>query len=217
MLLEKKKKNRLNLRSRKQIFSYFCSMRVFVLIILILIPYISHAQQGQTWVAGIGLGQAFGVNEDRTRPLVLVGRAECVAFNSIVPGVSPEFGISLFTLHSTNSGAPTDYRTQMITPDLRFRFSPLTSLTWFPYLYGGAGMAIYKVLQVPPAASPEAYLSSAVPFLTAGIGISHQISENIGLDVNLGPAVALSDDINPVHDGEDDGWWNGVLSIYWIF
>jgi hypothetical protein len=184
---------------------------------LICFSPISHAQQGQTWIAGLGMGEAFGVNEDLTRPLVLVGRAECVAFNSIVPGVSPEFGISLFTLHSINSGAPTDYRTQIIAPDLRFRFSPLTTLTWFPYLYGGAGMAIYKVLQVPPAASQLASLSSAAPFFTVGVGISHQISENIGLDVNFGPSVALSDDINPVRDGEDDGWWSGVLNIYWIF
>ncbi len=185
--------------------------------IFIWLPLTSRAQQGQTWIAGLGMGQAFGVNEDHTRPLVLVGRAECVAFNSIVPGVSPEFGISLFTLQSKVTGGPDDYRTQIIAPDLRFRFSPLTSLSWFPYLYAGAGMAIYKVLQVPPAASPEASLSNAAPFFTAGIGISHQISDNIGLDLNLGPSVALSDDINPVHDGEDDGWWTGVLSIYWIF
>lgn len=197
-----------------------CPMKFITLVLLAgltSIPHLSYAQQGQTWVAGLGLGQAFGVNEDHTRPLVLVGRAECVAFNSIVPGVSPEFGISLFTLHSTNTGAATDYRTQIIAPDLRFRFSPLTTPLWFPYLYAGAGMAIYKVLQVPPAASPLAYLSSAVPFFTIGVGMSHQISENIGIDLNIGSAVALSDDINPVEDGEDDGWWNGVLSLYWIF
>jgi hypothetical protein len=195
-------------------------MRITALILIacfILFPRASHAQQGQTWVAGLGMGQAFGVNEDHTRPLVLVGRAECVAFNSIVPGVSPEFGISLFTLQSKVTGGPDDYRTQIIAPDLRFRFSPLTTLIWYPYLYAGAGMAIYKVLQVPPAASPEASLSNAAPFFTVGVGISHQISENIGIDLNIGAAVALSDDINPVEDGEDDGWWNGVLSIYWIF
>jgi hypothetical protein len=190
---------------------------LLVLYILLLLPYASHAQQGQTWVAGLGMGQAFGVNEDHTRPLVLVGRAECVAFNSIVPGVSPEFGISLFTLQSKVTGGRDDYRTQIIAPDLRFRFSPLTTLIWYPYLYAGAGMAIYKVLQVPLAASPEASLSNAAPFFTVGAGISHQISENIGIDLNIGAAVALSDDINPVEDGEDDGWWNGVLSIYWIF
>ncbi len=190
---------------------------LLVLYILLLLPYASHAQQGQTWVAGLGMGQAFGVNEDHTRPLVLVGRAECVAFNSIVPGVSPEFGISLFTLQSKVTEGRDDYRTQIIAPDLRFRFSPLTTLIWYPYLYAGAGMAIYKVLQVPLAASPEASLSNAAPFFTVGAGISHQISENIGIDLNIGAAVALSDDINPVEDGEDDGWWNGVLSIYWIF
>ena len=197
-----------------------CPMKLPTLVFLsalIWFPRTTFAQQGQTWVAGLGLGQAFGVNEDRTRPLVLVGRAEAVAFNSIVPGVSPEFGISLFTLQSKVTGGPDDYRTQIIAPDLRFRFSPLTTLIWYPYLYGGAGMAIYKVLEVPPAVSQLASLSNAVPFFAAGIGISHQISENIGLDLNIGAAVALSDDINPVHDGEDDGWWNGMLSIYWIF
>jgi hypothetical protein len=195
-------------------------MKIVALILLtslVWLPRISYAQQGQTWIAGLGMGEAFGVNEDHTRPLVLVGRAEAVAFNSIVPGVSPEFGISFFTLQSRTTGGPDDYRTQIIATDLRFRFSPLTTLRWFPYLYVGAGMAIYKVLQVPPAASQLASLSNAEPFFTAGVGISHQISDNVGIDVNLGPAVALSDDINPVHDGEDDGWWSGVLSIYWIF
>ncbi len=189
----------------------------FILSILALIPDISHAQQGQTWIAGLGMGEAFGVNEDHTRPLVLVGRAEAVAFNSIVPGVSPEFGISLFTLHSNATDGPDDYRTQLIAPDLRFRFSPITTLRWFPYLYGGAGMVIYKALQIPRAAAPEAKPSNAAPFFTAGIGISHQISENIGLDLNFGAAVALSDDINAVEDNQNDGWWSGLLSIYWIF
>ena len=199
---------------------HFCLVRCAARIIvtgLIWFPRTSSAQEGQTWIAGIGLGQAFGVNEDRTKPLVLVGRAEAVAFNSIVPGVSPEFGVSLFTLQSKNTGAPTDYRTQIIAPDLRFRFSPLTTLRWFPYLYAGAGMAIYKVLQVPSAVSPEASLSSAAPFLTAGLGISHQLMEHIGLDLNFGPSVALSGEIDPVHDNQDDGWWGGMLSIYWIF
>jgi hypothetical protein len=197
-----------------------CPMKLSAMILmtgLICLPCVSHAQQGQTWIAGLGMGEAFGVNEDRTRPLVLVGRAEAVAFNSIVPGVSPEFGISIFTLQSRTTGGPDDYRTQIIAPDLRFRFSPFTTLVWYPYLYAGAGMAIYKVLQVPSARSQLASLSSAAPFFTAGIGISHQISENIGIDVNLGPAIALSDGINPVYDGQDDGWWDGVLSIYWIF
>jgi len=195
-------------------------MRIRTYLVLVGLTCFSQAslgQQGQTWIAGLGMGQAFGVNEDHSRPFVLVGRAEAVAFNSIVPGVSPEFGISLFTLESKNTGAPTDYRTQLIAPDLRFRFSPLTTLQWFPYLYGGAGMAIYKVLQVPLAAAPAAKLSNAAPFFTTGVGISHQITENIGLDLNFGASIALSDDINPVEDGIDDGWWSGVLSIYWIF
>ena len=77
---------------------------------LIYIPLTSFAQEKQTWIAGLGFGEAFGVNEDPTKPLVLVGRAEAVAFNSIVPGVSPEFGISLFTLQSNVTGGGADYR-----------------------------------------------------------------------------------------------------------
>ena len=195
-------------------------MRIAAFILLaglLWLPNVPHAQEKQTWIAGVGFGEAFGVNEDPTKPLVLVGRAEAVAFNSIVPGVSPEFGISLFTLRSTFTGAPSDYRTQVIAPDLRFRFSPLTTPVWFPYLYGGAGMTIYDVLEVPPVASPSAKLSDATPFFTAGAGISHQIMEHIGVDLNFGAAVSISDDINPVHDGKPDGWWSGILSIYWIF
>jgi hypothetical protein len=184
---------------------------------LVWIPRSSIAQERQTWIAGLGLGEAFAVNEDPSKPLVLVGRAEAVAFNSIVPGVSPEFGISLFTLQSKINTTPQSYRTQIIAPDLRFRFSPLTTPVWFPYVYGGAGMAIYDVLEVPPAASPSAKLSDATPFFTAGAGISHQILEHIGVDLNLGAAVSISDDINPVHDGKPDGWWSGILSVYWIF
>jgi hypothetical protein len=184
---------------------------------LLSIPRACFAQEKETWIAGLGFGQAFGVNEDPSRPLVLVGRMEAVAFNSIVPGVSPEFGISLFTLRSKTTTTPQSYRTQIIAPDLRFRFSPLTTPVWFPYLYGGAGMAIYDVLEVPPAASPAASLSDATPFFTAGAGVSHQIMEHVGVDLNIGAAVSLSDDINPIRDGKPDGWWSGILSIYWIF
>ena len=46
------------------------------------------------------MGAAFGVNQDPTQPLAIAGRVEAVAFNSIVPGISPEFGIRLFLLQS---------------------------------------------------------------------------------------------------------------------
>ncbi|HEY3875965.1 MAG TPA: hypothetical protein VGM92_10845 [Candidatus Kapabacteria bacterium] len=191
--------------------------RFFLILSLLALADAASAQEGQTWIAGYGMGAAFGVNEAVTKPLVLSGRAEAVAFNSIVPGVSPEFGISIFTIEGDPMGTPTHYRTQIIAPDLRFRFSPLTTITWFPYVYAGAGMAIYKVLEVPSAANPLADLSDGAPFFTLGIGVSHQIIEQIGLDLNIGAAEALSDDINPVHDSKNDGWWNSVLSVYWIF
>lgn len=190
---------------------------IFLTVLTFSLPASALAQQGQTWIAGLGMGAAFGVNEDLTRPLVLLVRAEAVAFNSIVPGISPEFGISIFSLRSSTTGGAYDYHTQIIAPDLRFRFSPLTSPFWFPYLFGGAGIAVYDVTQVPAVAAPSARLSDAAPFFTIGLGLSHELTPKIGLDINAGPAVSLSDDLNPVHDNKDDGWWSGVASLYWIF
>ncbi len=198
-------------------------MKVSLVLALVLIANIAltaqmaAAQEHQTWIAGAGFGGALGVNEAITKPLGLAVRAEAVAFNSIVPGVSPEFGLSFFTVRSHEPNPANDYRTQLLAPDLRFRFSPRTTPLWFPYFFAGGGMAIFNVLQWPAATSPAAHLSDAVPFFTFGLGISHQITEQIGFDLNAGAALALTDDINPLHDGRNDGWWSGIASLYWIF
>ncbi len=184
---------------------------------LALSSQVAIGQTEQIWIAGAGGGVAFGVNEDRSRPLVPLERIEAVAFNSVVPGVSPEFGIGYSVLRSDNTGNAFDYKTQLIVPDLRFRFSPLTTPEWFPYIYLGGGIVIYNVLEVPRAASGEARLSDAAPFFTCGAGLSHQLFEKIGIDLNFGPSFSMTDDINPVHDGKNDGWWTGLLSVYWIF
>jgi hypothetical protein len=198
-------------------------MRIaLVLIILTGLSRFVSAQENQVqphqiWMAGIGAGAAVGINEDLSRPIVFQLRIEGIAFNGVTPGVSPEFGVTFLTLRSTMTGAPTDYRTQMIAPDLRFRFSLFSTMTWFPYVDIGVGVVAYHVLAVPASAAPNAQLSDATLFMPIGIGLFHQLSNNIGVDLNIGAYPSIGDNLNPVHDGRPDGWWSGLMSLHYIF
>jgi hypothetical protein len=177
----------------------------------------NQVQAHQIWMAGIGAGASMGVNEDLSRPIVFQLRIEGIAYNGVTPGVSPEFGVTFLTLRSTMTGASTDYRTQMIAPDLRFRFSPFTTMAWFPYVDIGVGVVAYHVLDVPSASAPNAQLSDATLFIPMGIGLFHQLSDDIGVDLNIGGYPSIGDDLNPVHDGRPDGWWSGLMSLHYIF
>ena len=41
--------------------------------------------------------------------------------------------------------------------------------------------------------------------------------DRFGNDLYIGASLALSDDINPVHDNRDDGWWSGIMSFIGFF
>ena len=187
----------------------------FSLTALLIVPAMQIRAQDthQTWAFGIGYGAMLGINESKNNAVVFEDRIEAIAFNGLTPGVSPELGLSFFTLHSKDTGTSTSYKTNMIAPDLRVRISYLASTKWFPYLNLGFGVALYDVVDKPSAAAPNAFLSDATLFLPLGLGLFHQFSDHLGIDVNVNLCPSLSDDINPVHDGRPDAWWSSSVSL----
>lgn len=194
-----------------------------ILVVLILIsPLFLHTTtsyaQRPTFAIGLGGGAAFGVNESEERPLGLDARLSLLYLNGLAPGLSLELGGGIVNLSSGKLDHFEDYETQIIPIDIRLRFAPFNKEHWSPYLYGGLGMGIYEVTEVPTYfRNNDADSSGADLYLTGGIGLFHKLSNNWALDLNIGGNRSFADNINPIPDDIVDGWWHGVVSIFYLF
>ncbi|MEI6089674.1 MAG: OmpA family protein [bacterium] len=141
--------------------------------------------------------------------------------NGIGYGLTPEVNVSYFIEQSKILGYHTEYKTNTLTADLRLRYYPLNKKQFAPYLFGGIGMINWTVINMPgQTAIPSAMSMDNPPketgtsgYFPLGIGLTHFFTSSIGVDLNLGLNLTLTDNLNPVHDGINDGHWLGKISV----
>ncbi|HRP02478.1 MAG TPA: OmpA family protein [Candidatus Kapabacteria bacterium] len=170
---------------------------------------------------GVGGGVTRGINESINSernfgPLVnFFGLYR----NGIAKGLTPEFSFSYFTngtsdnlLNGTYVGF-SQYSTTYIMPDLRLRYYFTDSKSFSPYIYGGVGVAIFKVNDVPFNFAADSKNDGAAVGFPIGAGITHYLSQKWAVELNAGFNLSLTDDYNPAHDDINDGNWALRLGV----
>ncbi|GIV51966.1 MAG: hypothetical protein KatS3mg038_2487 [Candidatus Kapaibacterium sp.] len=183
------------------------------------------AQNPQSWALSIGGGFVNGINEAVSRPLTGQFRAALLYATSRSVAIEAGGGYALFA--SSKLEQFRDYRTNAIPLDIRVRLTPFQFIGVKPYLYAGLGYVYYSYdpatirlggyRDAPPTARAEDSVSGAAPYAPLGIGLNVKLSNRWALDIALGGHPTFNDDMNPLHDGQNDAFWSGMLSFMYSF
>ncbi len=173
---------------------------------------------GSQWALGVGGGAAFGINESVNRPLDPMGRIYAIWQKGFGNYLSPEIGVGVTMISGANPPVGfSDYKTTLIPFDLRLRLTPLADAAWSPYLYAGIGGVSFNVTQKPSNEAADGKNSGVSLYLPVGIGLYHDINATWGIELSAGGDISFTDDLNPAHDGKNDGWWHGMLGVTYKF
>jgi outer membrane protein OmpA-like peptidoglycan-associated protein len=103
------------------------------------------------------------------------------------------------------------YRTDIVPLDLRLRISPFDVKGWNPYFYIGAGAMNFTVKDFPESKSPKvAGENGWTALFPTGIGSEFAISDYVLLDLSIGGAYSLSDDLNFYDDDNVKDWLSNL-------
>ncbi|MBI3258193.1 MAG: OmpA family protein [Ignavibacteriae bacterium] len=180
------------------------------------------SQSGRSINVGVGGGLTRGVNEsiDGERSLGSEFGVMVLFHNGILPGLSPELSFQVASNKTADLGGFSQYQTNYITPDLRLRFYPLPSSAWMPYISAGVGLMIYDNKSFDPLnMSVDATLNSASLAIPIGAGVTYFIKDdnnqptNWMFDLSIQSHLTSTDDLNPIHDGVNDAYWDARLSV----
>ncbi|MBK9250036.1 MAG: OmpA family protein [Ignavibacteria bacterium] len=170
---------------------------------------------------GIAGGLNFGINEGLTRPGKLGFRAFALySFNEYLDG---EAGVSYLMSGTETITGYSDYKTTLLIPDIRLRFTPITFGTFSPYATAGLGLLNFTGNEVGfypdditklATTEKKSGMGLAIP---VGGGLYWQASKQVGLDINVTSHLSTTDEINPHVDGTNDGTWLAMLGITYNF
>ncbi|MCS7000343.1 MAG: OmpA family protein [Bacteroidota bacterium] len=200
--------------------------RVSVAVLVLLCASVSvTAQNPQSWALSVGGGFVNGINESVSRPLTGQVRAALLYATSRSVAIEAGGGYALFS--SSRLEGFWDYRTEAFPLDLRVRLTPFQFIGVKPYIYAGLGYVYYRYDRAtiavggyrdyPPYARAEDSVSGAAPYAPLGIGLNVKLSNRWALDVALGGHPTFNDDMHPLHDAQNDGFWSGLVSIMYNF
>lgn len=195
--------------------------RALQLLILAIIIYSPIMAQDKGITIGIGGGVTRGINEsfDSQRNLGPLVNVFALYRNGIAQGLTPEFSFNYFAngtttdLYQNGFFNYSQYNTSYIMPDLRLRYYFLDSKSWSPFVYGGIGVVIFNVNDVPFNFDPSSKNDGVSVGFPIGAGITHYLSQKWAVELNAGFNLSLTDDYNPVHDDINDGNWAFKLGV----
>lgn len=185
------------------------------LLIIILQSTIILNAQDKDLTGGIGGGMNYGINEGKTdeRTFGPTFGALLLFRNGLGERLTPEFSFTYNINQTSEFGGFSQYKTNHIMADLRLRYYPLDLNHWAPYMFGGFGLTMFDVAEVPDNIDPKGKESGSSLHFPIGAGISNFFSPQWGIDFNLGVNLTLTDDLNPVYDDVKDAMWVGKLSV----
>ncbi len=167
----------------------------------------------------IGGGSVYPINEsaneDRTfGPALGVGLQ---ARNLFGKGLTPEIAYDFYTSETKERGNFSDYYSEFASINFRLRYYPLDTKKWAPFIYIGAGILSYSVVDVPYNKAPEAKENGIAPSFPVGFGITHYFNDNFAAELRIGQDISLTDDLNPAYDDINDSHWMAKVSIAYNF
>jgi outer membrane protein OmpA-like peptidoglycan-associated protein/opacity protein-like surface antigen len=189
---------------------------LIALTVLTLLAGSAWAQSERSLRFGIGAGAGYGINEAKDRPVDLYVRGLVrYPFSEMFTG---EFSIGYLQNHGENTYYGEPYKTSLIPIEWHLLFSPISNTDWFPYVSVGAGLVSFNASTAPtkPVEALKDSKNSGMAFFTPiGIGVEYTVSDHFSLDLHVAANPTFSDDINPLHDDKNDGYWTGGLTVIW--
>jgi outer membrane protein OmpA-like peptidoglycan-associated protein len=176
-------------------------------------PALAQLSPFSVGVGGLG---AMTVSEFTNRPIEIGFRPYLMyQFSESFAG---ELGAGFVSASGKNPAGTAEFRTALITPDLRLRFMPFSG-NWRPYLFAGVGLTSYNITTRPDVRGVtidgnNSGLGLAIP---GGIGIHGKLTDNLGLDAHVGMNGVLTDNINPIQDNASDPHWMALVGLTWRF
>lgn len=193
--------------------------RIFlgILFFLLTLSRISIAQDTARFSVGMGYGLSFGVNESSERPIGDAFEVSFLYLNGLGKLLTPQFGISTSSLSSGNVGGYSDYSTSVLSPELQLRLTPNGMDRWSPYFYLAFGLAIRSITARGSNDDPTIPDNGTDLAYGAGLGLFHRFARNYAFDIRLGSMITNADNLNPARDGKNDGWWQALITIHYVF
>lgn len=191
-----------------------------VLIIIMALPAVIFQSSAvdNNIAVGIGAGLTRGINEgiqdERTiGPLF----GAFVLFNNFLgQNFTPELSFSYYSNATSDYGGFSQYKTTYMTPELRMRYYFWGTVNTRAYVSAGLGAMLFNVDEVPNNPNPEAKLDGVALSIPAVLGLTYSLSENWGLDFNVGLNFSSTDDLNPVWDDINDASWMARLGVTYM-
>lgn len=192
-----------------------------------LISVSALAQNPRSGAIGVSGGFVYGINEAKPNR-IFTGQIRGSLMYGLSRGVALELGAGWANFATEDfSGHYGDYQTSAIPVDLRVRLSPFQISGVKPYVYTGLGYISYAYDSLTiqkggyrgakvDARSEDSTRSSAI-YVPLGIGAYIKLSSRWGLDLTVGGHPTLNDDMNPLWDDENDGFWNGTVGVVYNF
>lgn len=193
------------------------ALRSLIVLVVLGVATMSQAQNKPVFSVGAGAGLGFGVNESIDHTLGFGGRLSFLYIKGFGKYLSPEIGLNILSTSSSQTGRFSDYKTGIIAPDLRLLVTPFGLNHWTPYVFGAVGFALRNVSERPYNADPATDNSGGDMAFGGGIGLFHKLSTNWAVNLHIAGMTTTADNLNPAKDDQNDGWWQGMLNIHYIF
>ncbi|MBL7976402.1 MAG: outer membrane beta-barrel protein, partial [Candidatus Kapabacteria bacterium] len=192
-------------------------MRLFrtALCALFIAGSVLYAQNPKSAAVSVGGGFMYGVNEAKENRDV-TGHIRMAFLYAFSKGAAVEVGASYAKFASQRLKQYTDYNTTSFPLiDARLRLSPFQAAGIKPYIYAGWGYAPYSY--EPGSATVGGWIQDTIHnapdtvsggsmFIPLGIGVYIKLGSRWGLDLSAGGHHTLNDDMNLLHDDENDGF-----------
>jgi len=182
-----------------------------------LLADVSYSQWEPLWNLGISIGGVKGTNEALTQSLNPQFGVYGLWLNGLAPHFSLEGAIGSAKNSSLEQGHYSENSTNLLPFSLCVRYAPFEGPEWQPYVYLGLGAVSYSVRSAPPNAAADAKLSGLAAFIPFGFGIYHVLDDHFAIDFQAGESPSFSDNLNPVHDSRNDGFWGFKFGISYSF
>ncbi len=213
-------------------------MRLFVSILcaMTLMSGFASAQNVGSGSFTIGGGFSYGIGESHPEDRIMNGQFRMGFMYAFSRGVAVELGGGYTVFSSNTLEKLYDYSTSAIPIDMRLKLSPFQISPGIkPYVYAGLGRVSYTYdrqgLNVGgwrdilnskgPNAIPFGLISDSTGtgawYAPLGVGMYVKMSSRWGLDFTLGGYPTFNDDMNPMRDGQNDGYWSGMVNLVYNF
>lgn len=190
---------------------------IYLILIMVIGYHVSSQAQFKEW------GTKLGLRYNQILPITEFNEYETLTlrdyeFSFIAQGflafeLTPALEIQINAGYGQYAGVDfqkNKYSTDIIPIDLRFRVSPFDMKGWNPYLYAGGGIMNYTVQTKPVLTgllgSPGKE-DGWVAYFPGGIGTEILITETVLLDLGIGAAITLSDDLDGYVKTDVNDWW----------